>query len=297
MPKFHDEFFRKGSVDHDALVALTIEKSKEIFDIIIPKTGLLSNGTSKIFLCNAENNIPLWCSLQGTRAHTICASCISFYGSRWGGNPSQLNIREEAHKCTCFDFKKIPEEDLGKYINSLTYDTTKDNNKLFFPDFIVNTADNLFIDSIFPHSTTRNCEQKQSLHGFIPKVETEKICKSGNFIVGYADVVFTFHFNIKTDLIISESWTWKNFSDIRKKLLVVVECKPVLKSWGGPLRQIKTYMDILRDDSDYLTRGIITTFSDVSEEYKKILAAENVFVVTFPKKKGKLLEDYGAEKR
>lgn len=116
------------------------------------------------------------------------------------------------------------------------------------------------------------CEKKGIESSFIRShVETEKICKARNgFIIGYIDVLGKFTFAL---------WDEENIN-----LNLVIDAKPELKSWGGPLRQIKTYMDVLRTDLFYTggeIYGVFTTFSTISDRHRKILENEKVYVVTF----------------
>jgi hypothetical protein len=107
-------------------------------------------------------------------------------------------------------------------------------------------------------------------------IETEVLCKSRNdFIIGYADAVLTK---------MGSPTNWGRTSGER----IVFEIKPKIDSWGGPLRQIKTYMDILKiqhtpfqQDADrYNTQGYIITYTELSDDVKNIFKKENVEIIT-----------------
>ena len=98
--------------------------------------------------------------------------------------------------------------------------------------------------------------------------EIEVPCMIGNFIVGYADLLF----KIPVVYFMSDE-------DHRRtvKLYVVVEVKPKLRSITSALRQVKTYKELL--DADY---GIIATYSKIDGRFREILKNEDVLVATFP---------------
>ncbi|MHC1602094.1 MAG: hypothetical protein ACXQS4_02565 [Methermicoccaceae archaeon] len=105
--------------------------------------------------------------------------------------------------------------------------------------------------------------------------QTEVICRSGrnDFIVGYADLVL--HYTPS--------------SETAKCTTFIVECKPKLDSWGDTLRQLKTYMDLLRWRYETKQVGLITTYSAVDDAVRQILAHEGVAVRTLDRETGKLL--------
>ena len=122
---------------------------------------------------------------------------------------------------------------------------------------------------------TTKCKSTQTDNILIIDTETEKICKSGAFIIGYIDVMYIVQIERFWSVKISDGWGWEHFGKQERDIKIVLDAKPELKDWGGPLRQIKTYMDSER--ADY---GVIVTYSSVSDEHQEILAQENVFVIT-----------------
>jgi len=122
---------------------------------------------------------------------------------------------------------------------------------------------------------TIKCKSIQTDNILKIDTEAEKICKNGNFIIGYIDVMYTVQIERFWEVKISDDWGWDKFGKDAPTIKIVFDAKPELKDWGGPLRQIKTYMD--SESADY---GVIVTYSKVSDEYQEILAQENVFIVT-----------------
>ena len=88
---------------------------------------------------------------------------------------------------------------------------------------------------------------------------------------------------MKSSSLLAENWTWEGFHTLEKEWCLVIDAKPELKSWGGPLRQIKTYMDNLKPLYPGKLKGVFTTFSTISDRHRRILEDEGVYVVTFSK--------------
>jgi hypothetical protein len=120
--------------------------------------------------------------------------------------------------------------------------------------------------------------------------ETEVICKNGNFIIGYADIVYTIL--LQTDI---------NHYSLPHRYQCVIEAKPEMNDVGAVVRQLKTYADILdiygneyekskvgENDRPYRVRGkiisgnlIIATYDNVSPEVLEYLLHEGIRVVKF----------------
>ncbi len=157
----------------------------------------------------------------------------------------------------------------------------------FHEEFFRRTTPNHDKLTIYLHKNLDNLLNflniKNTLYSDIQKIkfETEVICKSNNFIIGYADAVLTI---IETSHDKEGEWfdLWmKRYRDDLIRYKIIFELKPCLTSWNGVLRQIKTYMDVLPKSSCFANnRGVILTFSDVDLESRFILARENVDVIT-----------------
>lgn len=106
----------------------------------------------------------------------------------------------------------------------------------------------------------------------------EEICKRPNgFIIGYCDVVLGFP-------------VMKDGQKAHMQLCI--DAKPKLREWGGPLRQIKTYVDTLRI-REYLGReyvgyryrettiGALASFEPLNPTYRDILYSQQVLFLRF----------------
>jgi len=212
MPKFHDEFFKKGSSKHDDMVIKILQSEDIITDKFLPKS---SEKDVTLFICNPEENDN--CTLESR----IISESVQF-----------------CEECRYNDHEK------------LKHGETKTGSKPVV------------------------CLQKRTVSLTGINKETEKICKVKNgFIIGYCDVVYEIHYNIKTQMIIEKDWVWE-YGDNNYDKTIVIDAKPEMKSWGGPLRQIKTYMDCLR--AHY---GVLVSYDDISEDHKIHLLEEKVIFI------------------
>ncbi len=268
MPKFHDEFFRKSTPDHDELVAITLENLENIFDGLFSKV-FSSEYTHTFYICH-ENETP-FCTLEGRSAWRTKQCCYNY-----------TSAQGSSHYCKYFSEKH--QKDKYSHLNV-------DDIKEFFSDvldeqygFTTNKYPAETIAELHPSNKEISCICTLLISDVVIEKETESICRSGNFIIGYVDVVAIIDFDLKRSAQLDDNWTWDDFSTSKKSLILVIDAKPKLKSWGGPLRQIKTYMDIIKNEPIYKgtkLKGVFTTFSEVPERYRKILEAEGVYVVTF----------------
>ncbi len=252
MPKFHDEFFKKGSSEHDNLIYKILQNPKQIFKKYVETRS--KDDTELVCVCDHSQK-PKFCNSIGDIAWMAPPKC----GNLYKNNKEEISA---INKCKHLDANNFIEE---------VSDFENDINPVY--DIIAS-----------PRIYKRKIIQMDS--------ETEKICKSGNsFIIGYADIVFTFVYSFTIDLQIRDGFIWKNWKeDDWIDLTIVVDAKPELKSWGGPLRQIKTYMDCLR--ADY---GFLVSYDSIPEEHKKILKKERVGIITIDKEEtdtDKKLGDY-----
>lgn len=115
--------------------------------------------------------------------------------------------------------------------------------------------------------------------GIQTSYETETICKNGNFIIGYADIIITAKSNIiikrKYDGIIHDV-------GLNTVGMIVVEVKPELNDIGSALRQLKTYEQCIKHQVTYdKFYKAIATYSEVSEDVKEYLLHEGVHVIKF----------------
>lgn len=117
----------------------------------------------------------------------------------------------------------------------------------------------------------------------VTNYETEVICKNGNFIIGYADILLQITITNQLDLTITQDWIWDKYDSFTMTWGIIIEAKPVLKGFGAVLRQIKTYLETIGQQEPERYLGVIATYSDVSEQTREVLAKEKVFVAQFSK--------------
>jgi len=112
-------------------------------------------------------------------------------------------------------------------------------------------------------------------------IETEKIYTNtrNGFIIGYADIVVQVRVKLETELITSQR-TW--CFDEEKVFYIIIDAKPKLSSWGGPLRQVKTYMKLQQTEHNDPVYGLITTYSTINELHLEVIEEEQVSILTLP---------------
>jgi len=250
MPKFHDEFFKKGSATHDELIYKILDDPKKIWDFYVntrktpdPEYVAVCNKSEENIFCTSDDPVA-W------RNKPICGKLYKNYLGECSITSKCQNLDEE------------------KFLEIIT--TTTDP---ITPIYDILTAEKICVLVLEDISH-----------------ETEKICKSNNsFIIGYSDVVFTFTYSTSINLKIKEGFIWREWKPKESfSIKIVVDAKPELKSWGGPLRQLKTYMDCL-----HAQYGILVSYDDIPEEHKQILEKENVGVIKIEKVETKnTLGDY-----
>jgi|GEM_PF-5569308 len=280
MSKFHDEFFKKGSAKHDKLVEQTIASIEDIFkESILPEINNTQwpIHTEKIYVCNGSE-CPNFCKIkiENTKLAFTRKPICCYYINKGNYREKKLVINEDAQRCEYC----VVSKDNQKYLNS---DINVELNETY------NYCSNKNVISVNAqvYGVSTSVEMVD--------IEPEKICKNGNFIIGYADIKSSFSVEYRLDCKIDDNWVWKNYSSAKLFVDVVVECKPDLSTWGGPLRQVKTYMDIIRCNNErdlYNDRerrsekriviGLFTTYSVLPEKIKELLKKENIFVATLP---------------
>lgn len=141
--------------------------------------------------------------------------------------------------------------------------------------------------SFQPRSEQVEANKIRSVRDISTKVETEKIYsnQSSGFIIGYADIVVKV--NAKQDTIF-ETETIKWVSDQEILFYVIIDAKPRLESWGGPLRQVKTYMRHEKNLHSMPVYGVITTYSSINEAHRKIVEQEKVSIITLSRNRNTL---------
>ena len=251
MPKFHDEFFRSGSSKHDELVSKIINEKERIMGELWLQRSWYNKFVSddkEIYLCTQDK--PEWCVLESETANRDdIAECVVVDYRYSDDEPERFRGR-----CKYCDIEVIKQKTIG----------IKDH--WYAPSFKVKrklvVCETFFEDKYHPNDI---------------EYETEKICTSrpSTFIIGYIDILFKIRLQRTFNAKIRNGWIWNNYASNYKELKIVVDAKPELKDWGGPLRQIKTYM--MSEGADY---GVIVTYSKVSDAHQEILAKENVFVIT-----------------
>lgn len=261
---------------------MTLDNLENIFNELVPKIYPPEDKRT-FYVCNKSEF--LFCTAKSKIAHKNEPNCYRHLGHRW-----------ENEHCVYFPKKHLIRGSLSK-----TDEKAKEFlNDSFYEHYAISTDPDLENEIIGISPLVKKeilCDCTRLISDIVIRKETEKICKSGNFIIGYVDIIATIEFDIKVSAQLEHNWSWDNFKTSEEKLTLVIEAKPELKSWGGPLRQIKTYLDSMKGSSyldgmkDFSSgmylrgklMGIFTTFSEVPERYKKILEAEGVYVVTFSK--------------
>lgn len=125
--------------------------------------------------------------------------------------------------------------------------------------------------------------------------ETEVLCKKGNFIIGYADILikisrnriecqkeFDERFRVLTEeyrVPAAEARrSVRNYLQMKDhNYFVLVECKPALEDIGSAIRQLKTYEDAIKGEYDALKK-VIATYDTPSEDVIEYLRHEGVSV-------------------
>lgn len=150
--------------------------------------------------------------------------------------------------------------------------------------------------------------------------ETEVVCRNGNFIVGYADIVFGVTWNLQNAICVSvngidkgavqlnSEWAkWfigngKDYTLYDERLgyrigtlseivnadthpfvkSVLVEVKPDLTDIGSIIRQLKTYKDLLQGQSEFrdIQKTVVVTYSSVKPTAVKLLENEGITCIT-----------------
>lgn len=107
--------------------------------------------------------------------------------------------------------------------------------------------------------------------------ETEVICRSGSFIVGYADILIKYRIDDRVYGNMNGYETSQHLVGDRKQVLV--ELKPALDDIGAVLRQLKTYESILRGDGKF--EKVIVTYDQQNEDLIEYLKHEGVRLIRF----------------
>lgn len=248
MSRFHDEFFRQGSPDHDKLmIKCTSEKGIQqiISQIDMEKhKGLAINSLT----CDWDRQITI-CQLKEGR-------------TAWRGIYEGYNS------------DKVPQisED---YRTQKKYCMLAYRNKCEHVEQCTLSEGNEPVTSnvVFSYQ-----EEKTTKH-----YETEVICKNRDFIIGYADAVIKTTYEGKIDAIIDKDWTWKKFHDYKVEVDILIEAKPMLTSIGEVIRQLKTYKSILERHKEYPIPmvPVITTYSKPEPDAIEYIKNEGIYVVTF----------------
>lgn len=252
MTKFHNEFFNKGSPRHDKLVLETTDSIKEIYNQSIHPYVI--------------NDV-----LKLTKSKVCYDIFVCNYGKNtdWCLKPA-IAFKNQKHLCK-------RGWDYCQYADHEKLDLVL--GKKFSPDFVSENSKDICAEPLPPINKWQ-----------LKSTETEKLCKSGNFIIGYEDASFDFKEEVVYNAKISPTWIWEDYQKASIDITIIAECKPDLDSWGGPLRQLKTYIDLEEQKNervigDRLVYGLFTTYSQVSTQVRDLLRKESIFVFTFDEDK------------
>lgn len=223
MPKFHDEFFRGTTSQHDQLVVDTIQCIDQI--------------TEKYAGRFAETD--------------TCVTVFRCIDRKYCGQPEALLERVSR----CSECMYVQKEDYGYILAPPSYQPATEKVNAVRTTTIVDTS---------------------------TRVETEKIYANplNGFIIGYADIVAQVRVDLLVELVAGQV-TW--CKDEENVFYIIIDAKPRLRSWGGPLRQVKTYMKLQKDENNAPVYGLITTYSKINKTHLAIIEEEQVTILTMPK--------------
>lgn len=136
-----------------------------------------------------------------------------------------------------------------------------------------------------PNSEQVEATKTVKIKDYSTKVETEKIYsnQSSGFIIGYADIVVKIKAKQETTLT-TKTVKWSTSQELL--FYVIIDAKPRLESWGGPLRQVKTYMRHEKNLHSMPVYGVITTYSNINETHRTIIEQEKVSIITLTRSTG-----------
>lgn len=246
MSRFHEEFFKNGSPEHDKLMIRCLSSAgvKKVCDEIDTYSEILRVYGNKetVMLCSIGNN--------GERSahNTTTEQCISkSYDDKMHCRLRFSDYREACEyarerRCQLIENGALPiDKEVSKKISISEIEISK---------------------------------------------ETEVIIKNGSFILGYADALINLVYKGSVDFEIEPKWTWKNAQEINRKIRILIEAKPKVTSIGEVIRQLKTYRDIIEANDRHSGEGnriysVIVTYSVLNEDELEYLKNENISVVTF----------------
>ena len=135
-----------------------------------------------------------------------------------------------------------------------------------------------------PETRITQAKKTTQIKPYKKTIVTEKIYSNqqSGFIIGYADIVVKIQ---ATKTVTLETSTKKVDREEDHLFYLVIDAKPTLQSWGGPLRQVKTYMRLEKQAHHLPVHGIITTYSTINETHRQVIEQENVTIVTIPEAK------------
>lgn len=228
MPKFHDEFFRSTTSQHDQLVVDTIQCIDQIVEKYTDK------------FAGEGRSVPVF-------------KCLD---RKYCGQPDALLERVSR----CSECMYVQKEDYGYILAPPSYQPATEKVNAVRTTTIVDTS---------------------------TQVETEKIYANplNGFIIGYADIVVQIRVDLRVELV-ADQVTW--CIDEENVFYIIIDAKPSLRSWGGPLRQVKTYMRLQKEAQNAPVYGLITTYSKINKTHLSIIEEEQVTILTMPRQTGSL---------
>lgn len=254
MSRFHEEFFRAGSLAHDKLMIEctsepSLQKIMESIDIephILKLISLVTRYYDRtVTICPLTN---------GTK--TAWRGEYQYY--------NQENLAPHIHE----SFEKIG----GKYQNLRKCSLSdKCEHKNFC--CLINKKEPYSKDLVFKPNKWETRKE----------FETEVIARNGTFIIGYADAIIKTTHSGTIDATIEEDWIWKDFTSYSVDVDILIEAKPKLTSIGEVIRQLKTYKSILKRSIEYSIPMIpvIVTYSQLEKDAITYLKNEDIQVVVF----------------
>ncbi|MCK9185084.1 MAG: hypothetical protein M0Q16_06895 [Candidatus Cloacimonetes bacterium] len=252
MSKFHDEFFRNGSPEHDKLMMKCLSK-----DGLAAIRNVLDFGD----LFNAHYRT------RDDEKIVVCGGRMFKPGHAPKFTKEPIYGEAEPDK-NLFDFGNRPP--------IIGY-----NRRCSFSDNCGSPKCKWITDGEL--YDTHPVDFAPGEYEVSTSYETEVIVRNGTFIIGYADAVIKFKWNGHVDAHLKTlpGVVWKKYSPMEVSSEVLLEAKPTLNSIGEVIRQLKTYNAALCYHGCRELKMVIATYTKLDQDASDYLANEKISVVTF----------------
>jgi len=126
---------------------------------------------------------------------------------------------------------------------------------------------------------TIKCELKKEIKNLeIINWEPERaITSQNNYYIGSVDLYIKIKINIENNLYFENKLLWKNFDYNQiNETNIILEFKPIIKSYSETLRQIKVYKEYIKG------YYFVITYSDISK-FKNIFESQEIYLIQLKK--------------